>query len=557
MWAEGSLPVNLDPLKADLKDSLERRRIARLLQGDPGKPVGYVLPMTWDFAVEKWRSGLWEFKQGNLFLIPGDSPMGLRLPLDALPWVAPEKRDPMPERSLLEEFPILGDFHQAVARRESDSSAQQRKEQPQFDAAGDDRLAKVPHTALCIEPRDGRLHLFMPPLGYLEHYLDLTAAIELTAKALSLPVIIEGYEPPKDPRLLCLKVTPDPGVIEVNIHPAHSWDELVGIITTLYEEARLSRLGTEKFMLDGRHTGTGGGNHVTIGGATPADSPILRRPDMLRSLVTYWQHHPGLSYLFSSLFIGPTSQAPRADEGRNEQLYELELAFQQIPKQGPVPYWLVDRIFRNLLVDLTGNTHRAEFCIDKLFSPDTLSGQQGIVEFRAFDMPPHARMSVVQMLLLRTLLAWFWKAPYEKPLVRWGTELHDRWMLPHYVHRDLADVIADLERAGYPFDMSWLDPFFEFRFPHYGTVRIRDMEISLRMAIEPWNVLGEEVTRAGTARFVDSSLERLQVKASGLTDSRHVLACNGRRVLLHNTGVHGEYVGGVRYRAWQPPSALH
>ena len=310
-------------------------------------------------------------------------------------------------------------------------------------------------------------------------------------------------------------------------------------------------------MLDGRHTGTGGGNHITIGGVTPANSPLLRRPDLLRSLITFWQHHPGLSYLFSGSFIGPTSQAPRIDEGLEDRLYEMEIAFSQVPEKGFIPFWITDRIFRHLLTDITGNTHRSEFCIDKLYSPDSSSGRLGILEFRAFDMPPHKHMSLLQMLLIRALVAAFWKKPYKHKLARWGTGLYDKYLLPHYVQQDMEDVVQYLNDAGYAFDINWFKPFFEFRFPHYGSVTVKDIKMELRMGIEPWHVLGEEMSSSGTARFVDSSLERVQVKLQGIHDSRYILLCNGLRVPLTATGVKGEYVCGIRYRAWQPPSALH
>jgi uncharacterized protein (DUF2126 family) len=383
--------------------------------------------------------------------------------------------------------------------------------------------------------------------------------VEATAEKLQMPVRIEGYEPPRDYRMERLVVSPDPGVIEVNIHPAKNWAELNHIMDTLYTQAHFSRLGTEKFMLDGRHSGTGGGNHITLGGATPSDSPLLRRPDLLRSLITYWQHHPALSYLFSGAFIGPTSQAPRIDEAREERLYEMEIAFSQVPEpdEQPVPFWLVDRLFRHLLTDITGNTHRSEFCIDKLYSPDSSSGRLGILEFRAFDMPPHKQMSLLQMLLIRTLIAWFWKKPYTHDLVRWGTQLNDKFMLPHYAYEDMKEVVADLNAAGYPFRIDWFDPFFEFRFPHYGRLQLQGMEMEIRMGIEPWHVLGEEMSSSGTARFVDSSLERIQVKLTQMNGERYVLLCNGLRVPLQATAVKGEYVCGIRYRAWQPPSALH
>ncbi len=546
LMREGVLPEDIDPLKVDLDDPLERRHLAQTLSNGVKTPRGFVLPLGW--GTTKWITSRWTFRRGALFLVEGNSPIGLRLPLDSLLHNPHVELEQSFEPDLFAAYPALGEYHSAVEARAASVKA---KTTPinSYDA--------FVRTALSVEIREGKLFLFLPPLQQAEAFMDLMAAIEVTAKKLKMPVMLEGYEPPSDPRIEKLRVTPDPGVIEVNIHPAHSWSELSETILQLYEEARLSRLGTEKFMVDGKHTGTGGGNHVTIGGATPSDSPLLRNPTLLRSLITFWQHHPGLSYLFSGAFIGPTSQAPRVDEGRLENLYELEIAFSQIPQNESVPFWLTDRLFRHMLTDITGNTHRSEFCIDKLYSPDSSSGRLGLLELRAFDMPPHARMSLMQMLLVRTLVALFWRKPYEHKLVRWGTQLHDKFLLEHYVKQDIADVVEFLRSEGYPFELDWFDPFFEFRFPLYGMSRVASMDFELRSAIEPWHVLGEESTSQGTARYVDSSLERVQVKVKDFISERYVLTCNGVRVPLVESGVEGEYVAGVRYRAWQPYSALH
>ena len=565
---EQGMPVNVDPLKANLKDSEERRRLARLLETGLGEIVGYVLPLKpkdFDPATSLgtvWRTSAWPLKREHLYLTEGDSPMGLRLPLNALPWVLP---DEVPPEFDVDPFAPRGALPTAKNGKRPTLSLDPEKTTKAVPIPGVDPKPaprEVIHTGLCIQVRAGRLHIFMPPVKRVEDYLALVTAVENTAAKLKLKLWIEGYPPPRDPRVKLLSVTPDPGVIEVNIHPAASWKELVYNMTTLYEEARLTRLGTEKFMVDGRHTGTGGGNHATLGGATAEDSPMLRRPDLLKSLITYWQNHPALSYLFSGTFIGPTSQAPRVDEARDDNLYELAIAFQQMDKVLPTLHpgdkpWMVDRLLRNHLVDLTGNTHRSEFSIDKLYSPDGPTGRLGLVEFRAFEMPPHERMSLLQMLLLRALVSRFWKQPYQAKLVNWGTALHDRWMLPHFVAQDIRDVAKDLRAAGYAFEENWFDPFIEFRFPRFGTVVYEGVEMELRQAIEPWNVLGEEMAAGGTARYVDSSVERMQLLVRGLTDGRHVIACNGRMLPLHPTGIPGEYVAGVRFRAWSPWSALH
>jgi len=551
LWKERRLPVNADPLTNKLGDPEERKRLAKIFEQQLGSVVGYALPLRRAAGESAWETGRWFLRQEHLYLVPGDSPMGLRLPLDSLPWEKESDKQFLGER---DPFAPRGELLSRVEPRiqmAAKPSLNGVHAKPEVDTS-------VVRTSLCVEARDGKLYLFLPPLKKLENFLELIDAIERTALTLQMPVLIEGYKPPSDHRLANFSVTPDPGVIEVNIHPAKTWSELKTRTTSLYEEARLTRLCTEKFMLDGKHTGTGGGNHMVLGGASPADSPFLRRPDLLRSLVGFWNNHPSLSYLFSGLFVGPTSQHPRLDEARHDSLYEIELACQQLPdrSQRP-PAWLVDRAFRHLLADVTGNTHRTEFCIDKLFSPDSAQGRLGLLELRSFEMPPHAQMSLVQQLFLRTLVSWFWRKPYTNKLVRWGTELHDRFLLPHFVNQDTADLLDEMKRAGYAFDPAWFVPHQEFRFPILGEATYRGVNMELRAAIEPWPVLGEESGGGGAVRFVDSSLERVQIRVRGLTDSRHVILCNGRRVPLHPTGINGEFVAGVRYRAWQPPSCLH
>lgn len=611
LWRERRLPVNVDPFDARLDDELERARLRKVFAQGLDKVVGWMLPIRREpvgpgLSGPHWITGPWFFRDERMYLVPGDSPMGWRLPLDSLPWASKADHpsliaaDPFAPAAPLRSAAELRAQYGAHAMRVDEPGAAPARQAwadagaPQAGVASaaagaassgpDDRRMParfesahwITRTALCVEARGGVLHVFMPPLAELDAYLELLAAVEATAAAQGQRIVLEGYPPPRDARLKLLQVTPDPGVIEVNIHPAADWDALVDHTEFLYEAAHQTRLSTEKFMLDGRHTGTGGGNHVVLGGATPADSPFLRRPDLLASLLAYWHNHPSLSYLFSGLFIGPTSQAPRIDEARNDQVYELEIALAEIERQtasyggiGRVPPWLVDRALRNTLIDVTGNTHRAEFCIDKLYSPDGPTGRLGLLELRAFEMPPHARMSLAQQLLMRALVAHFWRTPYTgrgagagmSRLTRWGTELHDRYLLPSFVQMDFEDVLADLRAAGYAFDPAWFAPHFEFRFPLVGELAVAGVQLTLRSALEPWHVMGEEGAIGGTVRYVDSSLERLEVRASGFNGNRHVVTVNGVALPLQPLGLPGQqaatHVAGLRYRAWQPSSALH
>lgn len=638
LWRERRLPVNVDPFESKLDDELERVRLRRVFTQKLDAVIGYMLPLEPANADADapalegpgWKTGPWFLRDDRLYLIPGDSPMGYRLPLDSQPWASKGdypylvERDPTAPRAAL---PSSADYRAryavpaggaagadlgavpyafgappvvpAALRMQAPGEAAAAGTAASGDAtAADDAAAAtrssatpstrqpvrgesahwVTRTALCVEVRDPRrangpaaekkgsasgvLYVFMPPLARLEDYLDLVAAVEATAQQLGMRIVMEGYPPPRDPRLKMLAVTPDPGVIEVNIHPAHNWKELVAHTEFLYNAAFETRLSAEKFMTDGRHTGTGGGNHFVMGGATPADSPFLRRPELLASLLLYWHNHPSLSYLFSGMFIGPTSQAPRVDEARNDQVYELEIALKEIARSREVhgqnmPAWLVDRTLRNILIDVSGNTHRSEFCIDKLYSPDSSTGRLGLLELRAFEMPPHARMSIAQQLLIRALVARFWDEPYKAPVTRWGTELHDRFLLPTFVKMDFDDVISEMRQAGFAFDADWFAPHLEFRFPLVGQVQAMGVELSLRNALEPWHVMGEEGSAGGTVRYVDSSLERIEVRVTGLNESRHVITVNGKVLPLQPTGTVGEFVAGVRYKAWNPPSALH
>src|SRR5271166_1852988 len=377
-----------DPVESsdDLADDSSAARAALLARLDESvaSPTAFVLPLHRRDEDDGWASANWRLRRGRIVLIEGDSSAGLRLPLDSISWRPP---------------PMSFDLDPMTVGR----ALSAKPGTPEAGAAGIEDPETAPRTAMVAEVRGGLLYIFLPPTEALEHFVDLIARVETAAATAHCPVVIEGYGPPPDPRLQSTTITPDPGVIEVNVAPTATFDEQRRQLETLYTEARLARLSTESFDIDGTHGGTGGGNHITLGGVTPADSPLLRRPDLLVSLLTYWQRHPALSYVFAGRFVGTTSQAPRVDEGRDGALYELEIAFAEIarlgggaPAENRAKPWVTDRALRHLLVDITGNTHRAEFCIDKLYSPDSARGRLGLLELRGFEMPPHLHMAMVQ-----------------------------------------------------------------------------------------------------------------------------------------------------------------
>jgi uncharacterized protein (DUF2126 family)/transglutaminase-like putative cysteine protease len=604
--AEANLPVDVDPRTAGLDDPEDRRRLAAILNRGAGSVVAWVLPLA--KAAAGWRTERWKLRRGELFLLYGDSAAGLRLPLGSITgaaaptWAdAPDLPDPrrdtpedqarrarrpappedpegqhasVPPGSLRPEEP-QGQGATRPSPPPEDPQAQratrpappedpqaQRTAPPALPRPGDPRHQRADgeplpgiRTALVIEPRDGELWVFVPPVARFDEFCALVAAIDRAREATGLAVHLEGYPPPPSPERHRFAVTPDPGVLEVNLPPVASCAEAVRLHHAVFEAALASGLTAERYLLDGRAAGSGGGNHITIGGPTPERSPWLRDPGLLASLVTFAQHHPSLSYLFTGLFVGPTSQAPRVDEARHDALYELELALPRL-HEAPPP-WQVDALLRHLLVDVAGSTHRAEISIDKLFDPQTPHGRQGLVELRAFEMPPHPRMLAAQAILVRALLASFAAAPYKHALVRWGTELHDRFLLPYFLWHDFEDVLAHLAARGVALPAGAYRPFVELRCPLAGTLEVGAARIELRNAIEPWHVLGEEATQAGTARYVDSSVERLELRAIGLDAERYLVAVNHAVVPLRPAAGKDVRVGGVRFRAWCPPHALH
>jgi uncharacterized protein (DUF2126 family) len=452
-------------------------------------PAGYVLPL--DYTETHWTTSPWELaKDEDLILIPGSSPIGLRLPLSDLP-------------------------EEALRR------------------------------ALTAEVKAGELIVFLPPLPSFEAFCALVRAIEgVVARGNFPPIALEGYAPLDSPDLDQIAFMADPGVIEVNLPPAASWAEFERVNRIIYTAAEQSGLRGFKFQFSGRKVSTGGGAHIILGGPSIVNNPFIRRPSLLASFLRFFQNHPSLSYVFTGLFIGPSSQAPRVDESAFEVPYELEIALraiEQMPAPGdPV---MIDAILRNLLLDWNGNTHRAEISIDKFYSAVAPNGRLGLVEFRDFEMVPTADMFLATNVLLRVLAASFVEQPYTRPLVEWREALHDRFALPHFLAQDLAEVLEYLRERRFDFPTDTFVPHMEFRFPLITTWESCGAHWELRQALEPWPVMGD-----GTAsRSVDASTDRLQVLAHASDNSTFHIGVNGLRVPLQPQP-ENIFVAGVRYR---------
>jgi len=558
---ERNLPVNVLPGDPKLANTEDRHRMIEVFHHGLHNPTGFVLPL----QKGSWKSGPWPLRGGKLVLIPGDSPIGLRLPLESLPWADEADKEPWFERDPFENEYIRTRVRASIKPLKTEATAVAAEAQktnamplPEVNpplVAGES-AAWVVRTALCVQVRNGNLFLFLPPVRQAEDWFALVAEIEKTAELTGLKVILEGYTPLYGEAYASFQITPDPGVIEVNLPPAGDSKHWKKLLTDLWDQAAQAGLSTVKYLVGGQEAGSGGGCHWVLGGPTPPQSPFLKRPDLLRSWIAYLNRHPSLTYLFSGLFVGATSQAPRFDEANPGGLEDLELAFDELDDPTPTTPWLADRIFRNLMVDGTGNTHRAELCIDKLFSPDRASGRLGLVEFRSFEMAPHRDMALATSQLLRALTLRFLERPYREPPIRWGTALKDQWMLPHFIERDFQEVLADLDEVGLIFPREPFEAQYVFRFPLVGRLEFDGFELEVRQALEPWPVMGEEGGGGGTVRYVDSSVERLQIVAKNFDSSKYALACCGLQLpLVRVKG--GWLVCGLRFKAWTLASGLH
>ena len=550
-WRNGRVPV---PAAEDLRDPLRRRALAERLSAVAGEPAGYVLPLRWDEVSACWRSGTWVLRRARLYLAPGDSPLGYRLPLDSLA-AEEDADDPFVERCQFEPRAPLPELHGEVSARLTQIDAVGAQVSPPADARS--AAGAAPRTALCVQVRDAALHVFLPPVTHLEHYLELIAAIEAAAESLQVTVRLEGHEPPADHRLRRFTLDPDAGVLRLQLPETASWSEQVALLELAYEEAARLGLAAQRLLADGTRQPPGGGSAVILAGTTAADSPFLQRPHLLRSLIVYWQRHPSLSYFFATRMVGDGGRAPRPDEGRAETSYELGIALERIAPDARLPPWFPDRILRHLLADPAGDMRRAEWRVDELYDPARASRRLGRVTLRAFETAAHAQLAALQSLLVMALVARFVRVPDGRELVPWGAALHGRFLLPQPLWQDLDEVLRELAAVDLPLPLEWFAPFLELHFPVLGTVQIGAITLELRVAHESCPVLAEEATSAGVVRFVDSANERAQVRVTGLAPGRYVLACNGRRVPMQPGGAHDELIAGVRYKTANPQATLH
>ncbi len=534
LWSENA-QVDYAPDTRQFEDPVQRSQLAEQLSKTHAEPTGHVIPLAWDYHAATWRSRPWQTRRQQLYLTPGPFPMGYRLPLNTLPAGDASRAEQPPEYSPWDAVP-------------TDDTARRIDQQP------DDSPA--PPTAICVEYREDRLCVFLPPLPDLGQFQRLLKAVDQTASELGLPVLLEGYGPPPSPALELLTAEPETGTLRLRLPLTTSWQQELDWLEDAYRLAGRLGLATQQRYEDGRREPLGQRSTRTLGGPEPASSPFLFKPALLRSLILFWQHHPSLSYLFAGPRVGPDGWAPRVDEGSEDAVQELTVALERFPAGDVETPWVADRLLSHVLSDPGGDPHGGEWRLHALYPPDSGSRRLGQVELQAFAMAPHPHLAAAQSLLVRAVTAYLARHPLTAPPARWGEHLHHRFMLPAVLWQDFCQVLRLLADNGLGLAPDLYSPWLEHHFPVLGTVRRGTLQLRLRPALEPWPVMAEEAAGSGVARFVDPATLRVQVEAAGLTAGRHLLTCNGQEVPLERLADQNCWVGGVRCKVWNPPSTL-
>jgi uncharacterized protein (DUF2126 family) len=359
-----------------------------------------------------------------------------------------------------------------------------------------------------------------------------------------------------------LSVTPDPGVVEVNMAPSANTRDFYAHARAIWAAATSAGLAAVRYRFNGDITDSGGGGQLTLGGSRPETSPFIRYPHVLPALIRYLNNHPSLSYWFASECVGSASQGPRPDEGTRERWDELAIALdwlEALADRGELPPDTLWQALGPLLVDSAGNSHRAELNVEKLWNPHISAhgprhGRMGVVELRAIRMPERPAMLAALAALFRSIVARLVVSDYREPLVDWHDELHDRFALPAALHRDLRLVLGDLDEHGLGIPAELRRELGAWRAPGI-TCQLADATLALRPALEFWPLVGDVASQErATARLVDASTQRWEASLDGAGPER--IAVAGRWARLHPLGDNARAVG-IRRRVYQPSPGLH
>jgi len=429
-----------------------------------------------------------------------------------------------------------------------------------------DEVAAAGARLFTLGVEDGCVVLELPAYRSVDLFAAFLGVLAGACRSVELPaLILRGHPPPVDDRVAFATITPDPGVIEVNMAPCRSVAELYAAQRAIHAAAVGERLSARRRHFNGEVTDSGGGGHLTFGGRHPEQSPFFVHPHLLPRLLSYLSHHPSLSYWFAGRAVGGSGQAVRPDEQARESFDELGVALARLAgEHAPKPDALWGSL-APLLTDRFGNTHRSEVNVEKLFNPWLPGrGKLGVVELRALRQAPSPEHDVARAALFRSVLARLVKKDYPVGLRDWGTVLHDRFALPYYLAHDLGEVLDDVERAGFGLDEALVAEILDDGHRRFGEAELDDgVRLEVRRAVEFWPLVGDLSQQNQTTRLVDASTTRLELRLVGPQPGtvRVGVRVGDRSYLLpmvqHEAGDQRIAVFGVRYRTFAPRPGLH